>query len=67
MVRIRQNGTYFTDNGSQIVLVDVFCKSTDAKPTAKLATGSRLVEVDTGKVYLFDETSGWVEQFSLQR
>lgn len=36
--------------------------STDTKPTEGLVTGSTFVEVDTGKVYLFDEvTSTWRE------
>lgn len=29
--------------------------STDPKPTLTLITGSRFVEVDTGKTYLYDE------------
>lgn len=31
--------------------------STDAKPTAGLVTGSLFLEVDTGDVYAFDETT----------
>lgn len=31
--------------------------STDTKPTAGIVTGSVFTEVDTGDVYLFDETS----------
>ena len=31
--------------------------STDAKPTVGLVTGSLFLEVDTGKVYAFDETT----------
>jgi len=44
--------------------------STDTKPEDDLATGSIFVEVNTGKVFFFNEagTSGsrWVEQFSFQ-
>lgn len=41
--------------------------STDEKPTNDVDMGSILVEVDTGKVYFFNETAGeWVEQFSFQ-
>lgn len=41
--------------------------STDTKPTAEVAQGSIFQEVDTGKVFFFDEASGtWVEQFSFQ-
>lgn len=31
--------------------------STDYKPTAGLVTGSLFLEVDSGKVYAFDETT----------
>ena len=41
--------------------------STDSKPTTGIVTGSIFVEVNTGKVFLFNEASStWVEQFSLQ-
>ena len=43
--------------------VELFGLSTDAKPTSGIVTGSVFVEVDTGKVYLFNEAaSAWVEQ-----
>ena len=35
---------------------EMFGLSTDDKPTANLVTGSKFTEVDTGDVYLFDET-----------
>lgn len=36
--------------------------STDSKPTSGIVTGSVFLEVDTGKVYLFDEVgSQWQE------
>ena len=36
--------------------------STDTKSTTNLVTGSLFLEVDTGKVYAFDEISGtWNE------
>ena len=44
--------------------------STDTKPETGIATGSIFVEVNTGKVYFFNEAgasgSKWVEQFSFQ-
>ena len=41
--------------------------STDSKPVEGVATGAIFVEVDTGKVYFFNEASNtWVEQFSFQ-
>ena len=46
--------------------IEVSGKSTDEKPLG-YATGSIFVEVDTGKVFFFDEDNGdWVEQFSFQ-
>ena len=36
--------------------------STETKPTANIATGSKFIEVDTDKKYMFEEDSGdWVE------
>ena len=44
--------------------------STDTKPTDNLITGSIFTEVNTGKVFLFNEAgtgaNKWVEQFSFQ-
>lgn len=37
--------------------------SSDSKPTAKLITGSTFDEINTGKVFRFDEVSGqWIER-----
>lgn len=39
----------------------------DSKPTTGIINGSLFFEVDTGKVYAFNEASStWVEQFSFQ-
>ena len=38
------------------VYAEIAGKSTDSKPVTGLATGSKFTEVDTGDVYLFDET-----------
>lgn len=35
---------------------EMFGKSTDTKPLTGLVTGSKFTEVDTGDVYLFDES-----------
>ena len=44
--------------------------STDTKPTENVMNGSIFAEVDTGKVYFFNEDGAtdeqWVEQFSFQ-
>jgi hypothetical protein len=43
--------------------VTIFGASSETKPTTGIITGSVFVEVDTGKAYLFNETtSAWVEQ-----
>lgn len=40
-----------------------FGNSNESKPTSDLADGSVFVDVDTGKAFLFNETtSAWVEQ-----
>ena len=46
---------------------EVFCLSSDTKPTENVLTGSAACEVDTGDIYLFNEdSSAWVKQMSLQ-
>lgn len=44
-----------------------YCLSTDTKPTETVANGSQLIEIDTGDVYLFNETgSAWVKEFTIK-
>lgn len=39
-----------------------FCLSTDAKPTAGIANGSNVLEMDTSKVFSFNQVAKtWVE------
>ena len=41
--------------------------SSDEKPTANMGMGSVFIEVNTGKRYLFNETTGeWVESYIAQ-
>lgn len=48
--------------GNDKILVEAVCLSTDAKPTTGIANGSLVLEMDTGKIYAFNETaSTWVE------
>lgn len=50
------------NDGNSIVQVKLAGLSTDSKPTAGIATGSAFVEVDTGKLFLFNEAAQtWVE------
>ena len=40
---------------------EIRCLSTDTKPT-NVSNGSSLIEMDTGKIYLFDqENTEWME------
>ena len=49
-----------TVNGKGIA--DIVCLSTDTKPTG-FANGSIILEVDTGKFYVYDEENAeWTEQ-----
>lgn len=51
------------DGGSELEYVEIACLSTDTKPTSGILNGSRLVEVDTGKKFRFDEDgAAWCEQ-----
>ena len=50
---------------AQKKLVEATVLSGDAKPTEGIMQGSLIIEVDTGKVYMFNGSS-WVEEFSLQ-
>ena len=41
---------------------DIRCLSTDEKPTKHINNGSILIEIDTGKRYIFDyESKEWNE------
>lgn len=41
---------------------DYVCVSTDAKPTDGITNGSMCLEMDTGKIYAFNEAaSTWIE------
>lgn len=43
-------------------LVELACLSTDTKPTDGIANGSACIEMDTGKIFMFNEAgSAWVE------
>lgn len=41
---------------------DIRCLSTDTKPTANIPNGSTCIEIDTGKVYMYDiDSDTWNE------
>jgi len=68
MVRITKVSTFFDrETNKQLQLVEGACESTDSKPTGDIATGSIMIEVDTGEVFFFSEkTNSWIPQFSFQ-
>lgn len=41
------------------------CLSTDTKPTVSVTNGSRLLEMDTGKTYIYDEENATWEEVSM--
>lgn len=52
-------GTLFDDTNS---LIEAVCLSTDSKPTDGIANGSMCLEMDTGKIYAYNEAGTvWVE------
>lgn len=60
MVRITNSPNYSFDHKAYVEMAGV---EDDEKPVSGIMTGSRFIEVDTGKVYLFDEVSAnWIEQ-----
>ena len=48
--------------GNDKDLIEAACLSTDTKPTDGIANGSLCLEMNTGKIYAFNESgSTWVE------
>lgn len=49
--------------GNEKSYVEGACLAADSKPTDGIANGSVCIEIDTGKIFMFNETgSAWVEQ-----
>lgn len=49
-------------NGNDINYIEGSCLSADTKPTTGIANGSKLMEMDTSKIYMFDaENAEWRE------
>ena len=70
-MRVFPRGEYAVNESDGTVTVknvmEVWCLHTETKPTDKVSDGSIAVEIDTGKVFFFSESSEtWVEQFSFQ-
>lgn len=60
MVTNRQ--TFYFANGK--VMVEAAGLSTDTKPTTGIANGSTFIEMDTSKLYFFDEANSTWEEWS---
>ena len=61
MVTFKTRDFNYNPNGSKN-RVEGECLSTDTKPTTDIANGSILIEMDTGDIYMFNETAGaWVK------
>ena len=51
--------TQFDDDS---VLIQAVCLAADSKPTTGIANGSTCIEIDTGKIFMFDESGdAWTE------
>lgn len=62
MIRATNATLIGIENGDAIYIANLYGTSTDSKPTTGYANGSTFLEVDTGKIFLFNEsTSAWVE------
>ena len=51
-------------SGNDTFLVEIAGTSSESKPTTGIVSGSRFVEVDTGKTYVFDgisDSAAWNE------
>lgn len=49
--------------GNEKSYIEGACLAADSKPTDGIANGSIVIEIDTGKIFMFNETgSAWVEQ-----
>lgn len=68
MVTIDPNTEKWTgrtdSNGVSIYYRDGKCLSTDTKPTIGWANGSTLIEMDTSKVFMLDESNSQWREFS---
>ena len=48
--------------GNEKSYIEGACLAADSKPTDGIANGSIIIEIDTGKIFMFNETgSAWAE------
>ena len=61
-IRAQNAKVILLEDGTVKQMADLFGTSSDSKPTTGYINGSTFLEVDTGKIFLFNEaTSAWVE------
>lgn len=62
MIRAKDISLIKLENGKAVYMAELFGLSTDAKPTEGYVNGTTFVEVNTGKLFLFNEDAKtWVE------
>ena len=56
MITVTENkDTNYAKGPGKKTFVEVYCLSTDEKPIDGIMNGSACIEMDTGKIYFFDE------------
>lgn len=59
---LNETVTEVKEDGTVLNIANLFGTSSDSKPTTGYANGSTFVEVNTGKLFLFNEAAQtWVE------
>lgn len=62
MIRADNAKVVLVEDGEVKQMANLFGTSSDSKPTTGYVNGSTFLEVDTGKIFLFNEAASiWVE------
>lgn len=62
MISIYQKRDVITREGVETKEIEMRGLSTDEKPTENIVNGTSFIEIDTGKVYMYDlENEEWKE------
>lgn len=65
MVELKKTLYGYDSDGKEVYYVELAAKSGETLPTAGIVSGSKCIEVDTGKEYVFDgisTTKKWNER-----
>ena len=65
MVELKKTLYGYDSDGNELYYVELAAKSGETLPTAGIVSGSKCIEVDTGKEYVFDgisTTADWTER-----